>query len=80
MGSLPYRLVAAFLGGVRSALDHDQQYWTKAYVEQTRALCDRIEQLDPREAFQVVMLCRAGAKVDIQTAVETVEAIYQPPG
>jgi hypothetical protein len=73
------RMVKAFLGGVRSALDGDEHYWTSAYVDQHVDLCNRIERLPPQGGFLVVMLCCLGAKLAIATAVATVEAIYQPP-
>jgi hypothetical protein len=72
------RLVASFVSSLRTTLDRDQHFWTKEYVEQHLALCDRMEQLGPRGALQVVKLCCGVAEVDIQIAVETVEAIFGP--
>jgi hypothetical protein len=72
-------LVAAFLSGFRAATaNYEDHGWTRLDAEQQNELCTRTEQLGPRGAFLVVKLCCGGAKVDVQTALETVEAIQSP--
>ena len=79
-GDLPARSVVAFLSGIQAAVaNYEDRGWTRAYAEQQNARCKRTERLGSRGAFLVVRLCCGGAELDLETALEAVEAIYRPP-